>query len=293
MNKPFKIAAVIVTYNRLDKLKLTLAAYLDAGVDQLIIVNNASTDNTTDFLQRFHLENHDVTVLNLPENTGGAGGFYAGLKYAREQQGIDWVITSDDDSYPAKNAITLFKSHYAKATPPSLFASAVYYLDGKICPMNQPMLLQGFMATFLNIFTREKLTGMPHDNYQSSAPTAITASSFVGLFIPHQTLISSQVLPDPRFFLYWDDIAFCLDMKKKHVPLSFLPDIHFIHDCPRKTQQLQGQRFYYMVRNGIRVINRLPTGIKYLSLLIKLPLWGACAAKNKSIREFIQAVRDV
>ena len=48
-----KIAAVIVTYNRLDMLKEVLDAF-DNQIkqpDYLIVVNNASTDNTSEFLE--------------------------------------------------------------------------------------------------------------------------------------------------------------------------------------------------------------------------------------------------
>lgn len=48
-----KIAAVIVTYNRLDMLKEVLDAF-DNQIkqpDYLIVVNNASTDNTWSYVK--------------------------------------------------------------------------------------------------------------------------------------------------------------------------------------------------------------------------------------------------
>ena len=39
-----------------------------------------------------------VKVINQ-ENTGGAGGFYTGVKFAYEN-GADWVWTMDDDVVP-------------------------------------------------------------------------------------------------------------------------------------------------------------------------------------------------
>ena len=79
------VAAVVVTFNRLEKLKTVLAS-LESQTrlpNQLIIVNNASTDGTDKYLEEYtrdfangHLENRvNLTVVNLPENVGGAGGF--------------------------------------------------------------------------------------------------------------------------------------------------------------------------------------------------------------------------
>ena len=50
-----KIAAVVVTYNRLEKLKKVLAS-LETQTrmpDQLVIVNNAATDGTDTFLEEY------------------------------------------------------------------------------------------------------------------------------------------------------------------------------------------------------------------------------------------------
>ena len=81
------VAAVVVTFNRLEKLKKVLAS-LEAQTrlpEQLIIVNNASTDDTASYLdeyeKNFSLKDKvKITIVTLPENAGGAGGFSAGMR---------------------------------------------------------------------------------------------------------------------------------------------------------------------------------------------------------------------
>ena len=74
-----KIAAVIVTYNRLDMLKEVLDAF-DNQIkqpDYLIVVNNASTDNTSEFLELWSKRGSmSKIVITTSENIGGSGGFY-------------------------------------------------------------------------------------------------------------------------------------------------------------------------------------------------------------------------
>jgi len=287
------ICAVIVTYNRVEKLKETLDAYLLAGIEQLVVVNNASTDGTQEFLCSFNSDLCATTVLTMTENLGGAGGFHAGLQYARDNIETDWIVVSDDDSYPDSSSLTAFKAELAMSVKCSLFASAVYYPTGEICLMNQPMLISGVKKTLANLFKGNKLTGLDKTLYQSERSVEITASSFVGLFIKRDALLESKVLPDPNFFLYWDDIAFCLDMGKRGYSLRFLPLVSFVHDCARHSQSLSEQRLYYMVRNGLRVILRLPTYLIFLSLPIKLLIWANTARKEKSLIWFIKALRDV
>jgi GT2 family glycosyltransferase len=99
---PESIAAVVVTYNR----KLLLGECLDAllkqtrPLDAIYVIDNASTDGTQEFLsQRGFLRECKIRYVRLPENTGGAGGFHAGLRCAFEA-GFDWFWLMDDDVEP-------------------------------------------------------------------------------------------------------------------------------------------------------------------------------------------------
>jgi GT2 family glycosyltransferase len=91
-----KIAVVLVTYNRLYLLKecLTSLRKQTYKPDKIIIINNDSTDGTTDWLD----EQTDLEVIHQA-NLGGAGGFYTGIKLAYEQ-GFDFIWVMDDDVEP-------------------------------------------------------------------------------------------------------------------------------------------------------------------------------------------------
>lgn len=96
-----KIAAVIVTYNRLDMLQDCLQA-LSAQTHPLtdiIVINNGSTDGTADWLD----QQSQLTVIHQG-NSGSAGGFYTGIK-AADERGYDWIWIMDDDGYPALNSL--------------------------------------------------------------------------------------------------------------------------------------------------------------------------------------------
>lgn len=90
-----KISAVIVTYNRLADLKKCIEAVQSQTIGcDIIVVNNGSTDGTSDYLK-------SLSGIELIEqgNLGGAGGFFSGTKYAYDK-GYDWVWLMDDDGIP-------------------------------------------------------------------------------------------------------------------------------------------------------------------------------------------------
>jgi len=100
---PERVCAVVVAFNRCDKLRecLTHLQAQTRPLDAILVVNNASTDGTAAMVRE---EFPDVTVETLPENTGGAGGFHAGMKRAYEE-GFDWLWIMDDDVLAAPDAL--------------------------------------------------------------------------------------------------------------------------------------------------------------------------------------------
>jgi GT2 family glycosyltransferase len=101
MSLQTSLAAVIVTYNRLDKLKQVVAALQQQTrmPERIFMVDNASTDGTGPWLAALQEEDPRFQHVRLPENIGGAGGFHEGARVAYED-GFAYVWFSDDDAYP-------------------------------------------------------------------------------------------------------------------------------------------------------------------------------------------------
>ncbi|MGN0006939.1 MAG: glycosyltransferase [Alistipes sp.] len=89
-----EIAAIIVTYNRLDLLKRCVEALKSQTYQNfdIIIINNGSSDGSKEWLD----EQDDRIIAIHQDNVGGAGGFYSGQKYAFDN-GYEWVWMMDDD----------------------------------------------------------------------------------------------------------------------------------------------------------------------------------------------------
>lgn len=291
------LCAVVVTHNRLNKLQHTLATYLNSDVSAIIVVDNASNDGTAHWLAEQSRQQSRLNVITQAENSGGAGGFYAGLAAARELEGIDWIVISDDDSYPQQEAIEAFTQQYPirhLESQKDVIASAVFYPNGQICPMNRPMKKRTLWGYVTALLQGRKVTGVDDKDYFSTESIDIVAASFVGLWIKHSVLKKSQVLPEKNYFLYWDDVAFCLDLGNQGYQLAFNPRLRFEHDCFTRNHTVpSGQRLYWLVRNGLRTIKRLPKSAQLIAKLYKLPIWLLIAIKTKSIRYYFQAIKDV
>lgn len=95
------IAAVVVTYNRIEELKKNIDALRKQTLapDRIFIIDNCSTDGTSEY---FTGRYENVEVVRLRSNTGGSGGFAAGTQIAYEN-GFDYIMLMDDDGRPRNN----------------------------------------------------------------------------------------------------------------------------------------------------------------------------------------------
>lgn len=191
-----KVAAVIVTFNRLEKLKTVLASVerQERTPDLLVIVDNASTDGTTEFLATYSCA-VEVALVTLSKNTGGAGGFSTGMQKAYEL-GADYIWIMDDDGYPEASALGNLLHGYEAAIdelgPDVPFAcSVVHFVDGTICEMNNPVPTWDWGRLL------------------AKGQNAVTVSrcSFVSVLLPRWVL-ETYGLPYKEYFIWFDDAEY-------------------------------------------------------------------------------------
>ena len=98
------VAAVLVTYNRVELLKIAIDSLEKQTIElkNIVVVNNNSTDGTEDYLRS--IASDKIQFITLKKNTGGAGGFSAGINYAYKLD-IDYVWIMDDDAIASPSAL--------------------------------------------------------------------------------------------------------------------------------------------------------------------------------------------
>ena len=167
-----KINCVIVTYNRLSLLKECISALKNQTykINKIYIINNNSTDGTSDYLQELIADSQFV-IINLPQNIGGAGGFSEGIKRV-VLDGCDWAWIMDDDTIPMNNALEELVKGTTVAKNVGYVCSRVVWTDGMIHKMNIPR------------FDCENKQHLPINYYSNLADVLlIRAASFVSLLI--------------------------------------------------------------------------------------------------------------
>lgn len=257
-----RIAAVVVTYNRLTDLTMCLQSVQRQSrqPDTIFVVNNGSTDGTDEWLSR----QAGVIVLTQT-NLGGAGGFATGIDRAY-QEGYDLIWCMDDDCLAATDALEKL------LTSPNIGPG----IKNCMSVSNQD---NGELAFFVDLPSRtfRQVTDMlPFDLLFG------VASLFNG------TLISAEVVrvigvPDKRLFIWGDEVEYMTRAQKMGFPVVTVPRAVFYHPPSFDRDGLpwpEAWKQYYAVRNQRRVFQNRH-GSRYGNLIFLA--W--------SVRSTVQQIR--
>lgn len=188
-----KITAVVVTYNRIEILKKTIEALKNQTYPcDIMIINNASTDDTEKWALDYVSLNPNVRYFNTGKNIGGAGGFNYGMRKAVEQ-GFERVWIMDDDCIPNNDALeNLVNADRILDGNYGYLSSVILWTDGTECKMNRQKIKKSYYEN--SHLLKENLI-------------QVEQSTFVSLFIPANT-IKKIGLPIKEFFIWGDDIEY-------------------------------------------------------------------------------------
>lgn len=213
-----RLVAVLVTRNRAGSLLQVLDA-LDSQTrrpDLIVVVDNASTDDTAACLAARAASDQRLRPVRLDRNLGGAGGFAEGIR-AAYALGADELWLSDDDAIPQRDTIstlinTLERFEKAHARRPPFACSRVVWTDGSHCEMNTP----------------RPVWDWPRFLTETGGVALVDSCSFVSVLIPRWA-VERHGLPLAEYFIWFDDAEYTRRLSADH-PGLYVPSSVIRHD---------------------------------------------------------------
>ena len=299
-----RLCAVMVTFNRLEQLRTSLPRLLAEVPGTVLLVDNASTDGTADWLAGFH--HPRLRPLRLPENLGGAGGFEQGMQALAASEDPDWILLLDDDAWPQPGLAAAFAETVpALPADTGAVAGAVFLPGGAISEMNRPGWNPfWYPAKIWSTLTSGSRAGfkLPDACYTPDAGLVeVDNASFVGYLVSRRAR-QRVGLPEGGLFIYGDDVLYSLRLRRAGMKLVFAPGLRFTHDCT----SLDGDfvyrplwKVYYTCRNGVAIARQAAGPVVFpLALVWYLMLWWRrgqrCQPAERPVyrRMMWQGIRD-
>jgi GT2 family glycosyltransferase len=250
---PTSVAVVIVTYNRATMLGGCLDGLAAQTVppDAVFVIDNASTDATPDVLAA--RSDLPLQVVRTEENLGGAGGFNLGVRLAYEA-GFDRIWLMDDDVVPAADCLAVMVGHPGPALMPvredrsgALVEKAATDFD-----LHSRFIIHPKRMTVERAFATR--ADLPPE-------VALENVAFEG-FMVSRDVVDAVGLPDPTFFIFYDDVDFALRARAAGFPIVALRDAVMVRQLDFEQQHaLDSWKGYYMYRNLFVVHFRYGTNL--------------------------------
>jgi GT2 family glycosyltransferase len=249
-----KVAVIVVTFNRREKLTECIKALLAQTIAcDIIIIDNASTDGTRRFLNEAgYIDHPRIRYQRLQENIGGSGGFHHGLDFAMGGS-WQWFWLMDDDAVPEQAALQGLLDQNLHQQ--NIYGSAPVGMDGdrkKLC-FPARLITRGkeqFIEYHEALNDLQKVAWLP----------------FLGFFIHRQT-VAEIGLPDKEFFILDDDVEYSERAKAHGSEILMVKSSIIIHPIQRTSlfsflgvkvyyRSMPPWKIYYDVRNKILIAKR-------------------------------------
>lgn len=273
------VAAIVITYNRIELFKKTIEGLRAQSykIDEIIVVNNGSTDGTLDWLNT-----QDDLYVVTQDNTGSSGGQYTGFKTAHSR-GHEWIWAMDDDVVPRPNCLEELMNIKNEK---SILAPLRYSKDGT--PFINDTLKFNLSNPFKNIWERLLMEpDLVGETIKADGPT------FEGPFF-HRNLIDEIGLPEKKFFIYADDSEYMIRAKNE----GFQPyivinaNIDRLLDVPDLNNEFSWKN-YYIIRNIIAIdVMHGNIAVRVLRPFAYLLSWLKKANNSSDRKTVLKAFKD-
>lgn len=235
------LGVVIVTFNRIEMLKKALYLFETQSKlpSYILVVNNASTDSTREYLDEWmqiEIPGLSKFVVHCENNTGGSGGFYTALSEALNLD-ADWIWVSDDDAFPEKNTLEC-AYRYINRYNNNVAVCAKVLNNGKIDRAHRRRIKRGLFH-----LTEEFVEEIEYDNDYFE----LDEFSYVGVII-NKNILSEVGVTNKDFFINQDDTEHSLRIRKKG-KIVCVPTIVVNHDVGRPEKGTVNWKRYYEIRN--------------------------------------------
>jgi GT2 family glycosyltransferase len=277
------VAAVVVTYNRSKLLLGCLEALLrqTRALDKIILVDNASSDDTAEMLEsRGYFAHPKIAYSRMHVNTGGAGGFHEGLKQAYSL-GYDWLWIMDDDAEPYDDAL--------ERMSPSFGINGIAGVANlALGPDHLPQIEH---RGWLDLNTSKLRAHRTLGDTALATNLPISFASFVGLAV-HRSAIERIGLPMRELFIKGDDLEYCIRLATLG-PLILVPDSKILHRDGASASLQRRRRFGY-ASNRIPLEKLWPSYFGFRNLLwMRRKYHGNRVAALFAARQYLRMIAGI
>ncbi len=272
------VSIVIVSFNTRDMTRDCINCVIRNASNvtyEIIAVDNASKDGSADMIER---EFPDIKLIRLHENMGFAGGNRPGMKAAAGR----YILLLNSDAFIEEETLKKTITYMDKNPETGILGCKLVNTDRTMQPsarmlpgpLNKLLTMSGLSDRYSKsrFFGRVDFSWWDH-----STPKSV--GWVVGAFflIRRETMEDIGYLDD-RYFLYFEEVDYCLTAKRSGWDVVFYPYTEVIHLGGQSAEKSETG----FSENGRQILTiRLSSELKYY-----IKFYGWCYAALSLATEF-------
>jgi len=188
----------------------------------------------------------DVHVVPLHNNRGYAGNNNIGIGLAVEH-GAEWVFVLNDDVIVAPDAIANLVAAANGEPLIGIVGPLVFHAD-------EPQVVQSAGGVITRFWTAKHARQNELDGGQFSTPHPVDWISGCAIMI-RRAVIESIGMIDERFFLYWEEVEWCVRAAQAGWTVLHVPAARIWHKGVQRNYRPGPSVTYYSTRNHLLLLS--------------------------------------
>jgi len=233
-----KLSVIIVTYNSADYLNRCLNSVRQAlqNIDgEIIIIDNASTDNTLELLA----EQKDINLWKNDKNLGFAKAVNQGIKESTGQ----YILLLNPDTIIYENTLVQAIKYLNQHPEITILGSKTKNKNGSLqpsCGKFPNKIIDLVMDRIPVIRLLNKYLYRRKNFYKKCQKPDWIVGSF---FLFRNVLIKKVGFFDERYFMYTEDVDYCYRSRLKGYQVGYCPKVEIIHFDSGKSAERYPDKF--------------------------------------------------
>ncbi|WP_111671782.1 glycosyltransferase family 2 protein [Algoriphagus litoralis] len=282
-----RAAIVILNYNGSQVLPTFLPSVMAHSKYDCWIIDNASTDDSVDFLEKGFPQ---IPLIQLKSNFGYAGGYNWGLEELRGKYEYLILLNSDVEVTPHWDVdlVNWLDKHpdYAALQP-------------KILSWQDPKVFDyagaggGFLDDLAYPYCRGRIWNTlekDHGQYDDAIQVDWASGA---CFVIRASDFFEQNGFDAHFFAHMEEIDLCWRLRRTGRKIGYLGSVSVFHQGGATLDRSSPRKLYLNIRNSLSMIFKNVNGLRFLGILILKAVIEWTAAMGyllKGQKEFAFAV---
>lgn len=229
-----KISIIIISFNTkellsqcLSSLKKNYSHELSQGRYEIIVVDNNSSDGTSNYIQKNF---PSVKLLTNKENQG----FSRANNLAISKSKGEYVLLLNPDTIVPEGTLTVLEKYLDAHPDVAVVTPFVGLADGRIddaCHRGFPTPWRAFthFSGLGSVFPTSQLLNGYHLGYQNMQEIHDIESAVGACMLIRATTGKKLHWLDTDYFWYGEDLDFCYRVKKLHERVVFIPHVTITH----------------------------------------------------------------